>query len=306
MRPRVPAILVLATALAVLPSAGCSIRRLAVTKLGDALAESGTAYASDDDPELIREAMPFTLKLIESILDQNPRHSGLLTAAAGGFTQYAWAFVQQDADEIEDTDLARARDLRIRARNLYLRAHRYGVRGLEIAHAGFGAMLGADSKAAALMTTAHDLPLLYWTAASLLASISLSKDDPERIAELPVVDALMARALALDPDYSHGALHELMISYEAGRTDAMGGSAARARGHFKRAMELSGGMRASPLVSLAEMVSVRDQNRPEFQTLLNQALAVDPNARPEWRLENLLMQRRARWLLARVDLLFAE
>ena len=114
MRPRVPAILVLATALAVLPSAGCSIRRLAVTKLGDALAESGTAYASDDDPELIREAMPFTLKLIESILVQNPRHSGLLTVAAGGFTQYAWAFVQQDADEIEDTDLARARDLRSR------------------------------------------------------------------------------------------------------------------------------------------------------------------------------------------------
>ena len=29
-------------------------------------------------------------------------------------------------------------------------------------------------------------------------------------------------------------------------------------------------------------------------------------ARPEWRLENLLMQRRARWLLARVDELFVE
>lgn len=306
MLPRTPPAFVLMAAVVLLTSAGCSIRKLAVTKLGDALAEAGTSYSSDDDPELIRDAMPFTLKLIESILEQNPHHKGLLAAAAGGFTQYAWAFVQQEADEVEDTDLARARGLRVRARNLYLRGHRYGVRGLEEAHEGFGGMLGSDAKAAALMTTADDLPLLYWTAASLLASISLSKDDPDRIAELPVVDALLARALALDPDYSQGALHELMISYEAGRSDAMGGSAGRARGHFERAMQLSGGHRASPLVSLAEMVSVRDQNRPEFQQLLNQALAVDPDARPEWRLENLLVQRRARWLLSRTDALFAE
>src|SRR5512134_3366900 len=98
MRPRIPAAIVLLAVLAPLHSAGCSIRKLAVTKIGDALAESGTSFASDDDPQLIREALPFTLKLIESILEQNPRHAGLLAAAAGGFTQYAWAFVQQDAD----------------------------------------------------------------------------------------------------------------------------------------------------------------------------------------------------------------
>jgi len=57
---------------------------------------------------------------------------------------------------------------------------------------------------------------------------------------------------------------------------------------------------------LAETVSVQKQDRAEFQSLLNQALAVDPNARPEWRLENLVMQRRAHWLLARVDELFVE
>jgi predicted anti-sigma-YlaC factor YlaD len=57
---------------------------------------------------------------------------------------------------------------------------------------------------------------------------------------------------------------------------------------------------------LAETVSVQKQDRAEFQSLLNRALAVDPDARPEWRLENILMQRRARWLLAQVDELFAE
>lgn len=287
-------------------TAGCSIRRFAINKLGDALAETGTAYASDDDPDLIRDATPFALKLIESLLEQNPEHAGLLLAAAGGFTQYAWAYVQQDADAVEDEDLQAALDLRARARRLYLRAYRYGARGLEAVHQGLGSLLESDPKGAVRLAGKDDLPRLYWTAASLMAAISLSKDDPDRIADLSIVDALLARAVELDPDYDRGALHELMINWEGARSDAMGGSAERARRHFERAMELSGGKRASPLVALAENVSVRNQDRAEFESLLERALLVDADAAPEWRLENLLMQRRARWLLSRVDLLFVE
>ena len=70
-------------------STGCSVRRYAINKLGDALADTGTTFASDDDPELIRGALPFSLKLIESLLAESPRHQGLLLAAASGFTQYS-------------------------------------------------------------------------------------------------------------------------------------------------------------------------------------------------------------------------
>ena len=51
---------------------------------------------------------------------------------------------------------------------------------------------------------------------------------------------------------------------------------------------------------------VQAQNRPEFEALLTRALAIDPDARPEWRLQNLIAQRRARWLMARADDLFAN
>jgi predicted anti-sigma-YlaC factor YlaD len=61
---------------------------------------------------------------------------------------------------------------------------------------------------------------------------------------------------------------------------------------------------ASPFVAYAEAVSVGKEDRREFESLLQRALAIDPDARPEWRLANLIMQRRARWLLARVDDLF--
>ena len=61
---------------------GCSVRQLAVNKAGDALASSGTTLASDEDPELIRDAVPFSLKLMESLLAESPRHRGLLYATA--------------------------------------------------------------------------------------------------------------------------------------------------------------------------------------------------------------------------------
>ena len=88
---------------------GCSsVNHIAANKLGDALASGGTAFASDSDPELIRDATPFSLKLMESLLAENPHHAGLLFAASSGFTQYSYAFIHQDADEMEGRDVAGA------------------------------------------------------------------------------------------------------------------------------------------------------------------------------------------------------
>ena len=72
---------------------GCSLRQMAINKLGDVLSKEATTYASDDDPELIKGAIPFSLKLVESLLAENQRHKGLLLAACRGFTQYSYAFV---------------------------------------------------------------------------------------------------------------------------------------------------------------------------------------------------------------------
>src|SRR5215475_346743 len=119
----------------------CSVKKYAINQLGNALAGTGTTFAADDDPELIRAAIPFSLKLVESLLAENPRHEGLLLAAARGFTQYAYAFVQEDADELDDTDRVRASALRARAAKLYVRARNYGLRGLEVRHKDFTARI---------------------------------------------------------------------------------------------------------------------------------------------------------------------
>jgi predicted anti-sigma-YlaC factor YlaD len=98
----------------------------------------------------------------------------------------------------------------------------------------------------------------------------------------------------------------LLIGYEAVRLGAPGVPAERARRHFVRAMEISGGGDAAPLVALAEAVSVPQQHRGEFEALLKRALELDVDRDPSNRLANLVAQRRARWLLARTERLFTD
>jgi predicted anti-sigma-YlaC factor YlaD len=291
-------------ALAWIASGGCAIRQYAVNQVSNAVSQTGTVFASDDDPDLVKSAAPFSLKLIESLLSANPRHRGLLLAAASGFTQYAYAFVQEDADEMEERDLAAAEALRGRARRLYLRAQRYGLRGLEVGHPGFSAALLANPRKAVAGAVEKDVPLLYWTACAWASAISLSKDNPDLIAQIPAMEALIDRALVLDDGYDNGAIHTFLITYEMSRQGVAGDAAARSRQHFDQAMKLSGGQEAAPLVSLAESVSVQKQDAKGFDSLLQQALAINPDAHPETRLVNLVMQRRARWLLSRKSELF--
>lgn len=294
-----------ALALLTLLLAGCSLRGVAVSAVADGLSGSGGTFASDDDPELIRAAVPFALKTYEALLAERPDHTGLLLATARGFTQFAYAFVETDALLLEATDPVAAQAGRRRARNLYLRARDYGLRALELEQPGVTAGLAVDPETWLCRFGPEHIELLYWTGAAWGGAIGAGLDVPELVVDYPAVRALFDRALALDADWDHGALHEAMISLES-VPEAMGGSEARARSHFERAVELAGGLKAGPYVSLAAGIVVANQDRGEFEALLNTALAVDPDVAPQWRLSNLIAQKRARHLLRTADGLFFE
>ena len=277
---------------------------MAVKTVADTLAAGGDTFTRDDDPELVRNAVPFALKTYESLLETVPTHAGLLLATCSGFTQYAYAFVQTDAERLEATDYPQALELRDRALRLYLRGRRYCLRALELRHPGIEQRLMTAPERALQRATADDVPLLYWTGASWGAAIALGLDQPALIADLPAVRALMSRALALHQDFRQGAIHEALITLE-GVPATMGGSPDRARWHFSKALELSKGQRPSVFVTLATSVALPAQDRLEFQSLLSRALAVNPDADPSNTLVTLITQRRARALQGRLDTLFA-
>jgi len=284
----------------------CSVKNMAINKLGSALASGTSVYATDDDPELVRDALPFGLKTMEALILQVPENRDLLLAASSGFTQYAYAFVENDAFLVEPEDPDRAAELEARALKLYLRGRDYGLRSLELDRPGILERLQREpDRAAAEFEDPADAPRLFWTAAGWGAAISLGRRQADLVADIDAVRALMRRTLELDEDMDRGAVHGVMISLES-LPAAMGGSLERADEHFRRAVELSGGTQAGPYVTWAEAVAVSRQDRAGFRDALERALAIDPDRDPPSRLANLVTQERARALQAREDELFVD
>lgn len=279
---------------------GCSLRTVAVRKVADYLASGGASWSSEDDPELIRDALPFALKTMEGLLAESPRHAGLLFGLCRGFASYAGGFLELDAAELEADDFAAARELRERARRLHLRARGYCLRALDERFAGAGQALASEPDAALARISRDGVELLFWTGAAWGSAIGVGLDRPELVADLPVVRSIFERALVLDEGWDRGSLHEVMIGFDS-LPPAMGGNFVRAGQHFARAIELSAGRRAGPYVTWARLSTVPRQARGEFRENLAKALAVDPEASAEDRLANRIAQRWAAILEQRID-----
>lgn len=299
----IPAVL---CAISILLLGGCSsVKKVAVNKLADTLSAGGDTFTADEDPELIRDALPFALKTQEMLLAESPQHQGLLLATCKGFTLYSFAFVELEADRLELTSYRAAKAQRRRALKLYQRGQNYCLRAFELRFPGRKDVLLRDPVQALSVAKVDDVPLLQWTALSWGAAISLALDQPEIVVDLPVARALLERALELDESYDRGTLHESMIAVE-GLPEAMGGSIERAKFHYDRALALNDGSRAGTYVSWATSISLKTQNRKEFEELLEKALEVDPDRWPSERLTNIIQQQKARLLLDQIDDLFLE
>jgi hypothetical protein len=282
---------------------GCSPKKMGVNRMADALTSTASTFTRDNDPEFVRQAAPSTLKMVEMLLDDSPSHQGLLMTACSGFAQYAYAFLQSDADAAEPRS-ATAKELRARGAAMYDRARGYCLRALETGHAGAGsALLKGGAKTVLPSMSAADVPALYWTGVAWGGSLVLADNSFARIGEIVTVRALFTRALELNEAWEGGTIHEAMIALES-LPALLGGSPARAKEHFERAVALSNGESAFAFVALATGVAQPAKDRREFERLLRLALAVDVSKRPSIRLSNLIAQKRARSLLAQADKLF--
>lgn len=283
-------------------AAACSPKQIGFNRMVDALTSTASSYSTDNDLEFVRLAAPTTLKMIEMVIAQQPTHEGLLVTACSGFTQYAYAFLQLDADAVEISNQTNAAELRARAGLMQRRARDYCVRALDARHKGFRDRLARDATAAVADMTAADVPALYWLAISWGSELSVASNQLLRLPELVTVRVILDRALALDERWERGAIHEAFIALD-GLPALLGGSADRARQHFDRAIELSGGQSAFAYVTMAaNAASARD--RASFDKWIKATLAVDSDKIPEMRLANLIAQKRARVLAGKTATLF--
>jgi hypothetical protein len=276
--------------------AGCAPQTLLLRGVADQLSSQGSA--AEDDLGLAREASAFYLKLSESVLLQTPGHLALAASVAGGYTQYAYAFVEFEADRVEPKDAKAARLMRGRAARLYARAHRHAMAALEQHSPGLTQSLNAaraSSSAETRRLPADQVAVAFWAAASWGAVISLSKDQPDVVADLPQAIRLAHLAWAGDPDFGDGALATLMGQFELARP---GGSREQAQAYFERAVAAGTGRSAGPYVAQAEALALPAGDRAAFEGLLRTALQIAAKHRD---LPNEVMRERAQWLLDTAD-----
>jgi predicted anti-sigma-YlaC factor YlaD len=288
----------------------CSLKKMAMNKVAGMLSGSSSSadvFSTDNDPEFVGDALPFAVKLYESLLASMPDHQGLRLRTGSLYVMYANAFVQTPADMTPRRELETKEYLLARAKNLYLRGRDILFVGLEKKNPSIRKQLKERRyKEAMAPFKKEDVSLLYWTAVGWVAAFAVNPFDMELGQTLPQTAAMMERVEGLEPGYGHGALHTFYVNYFGSLPDYLGGDAAKARQHFEKAQAIAGTSDSSALMALATTVCVKEQNAAEFKKLLGQVLEFDPDKSPENRLVNILNQRKARWLLAHIDDFFIE
>ncbi|NBX54345.1 MAG: hypothetical protein EBQ82_12805 [Betaproteobacteria bacterium] len=275
---------------------GCAFRPFVANQVADALASTG--QIEEEDVVLAREASAFYLKLSESVLRETPANLKLAEVVAAGFTQYAYAFVSFEADQLQTQDAKAAHRMRQRAGRLYHRAFVHAMTALEKTSPGFRAALNRSQSDSVLILKPEQIGVAHWAAAAWGGLISVSKDDPDKVADLPLAMELAKLAWELKPDHAVGGLTSLMGTFEAAKP---GGSLTHAEKFFDLAIVQSKGQIAGPWVAKAESVALARSDQESFEKWLRQAIKVSEEHRS---LENEIMRARALWLLEKVDELF--
>jgi predicted anti-sigma-YlaC factor YlaD len=299
-----------ASLLIVLSSGACSLQKLAINKVAGMLSgSSGSAdvFTSDNDPDFVGDALPFAIKLYETLLASVPDHAGLRLRTGSLYIMYANAFIEAPADMTPRRELETKEYLLARAKNLYLRGRDILFKSLEKKNPRIRQQLkDRQYKEAMAPFRKEDADLLYWTALGWLAAFSVDPMDMTLGQTVPQTRAMIERVAALAPGYGQGSLDAFYVGYYGSLPDYLGGDPAKAREHFAKARTLGGAQDTSSLVALATTVSVKEQNAAEFKKLLGQVLEFDVDSHPSTRLVNILNQRKARWLLDHIDDFFIE
>jgi predicted anti-sigma-YlaC factor YlaD len=278
----------------------------------------------------VGDALPFAIKLYETLLGQNPTHQGLILSTGSLFVMYTNAFVQGPADMLPSDRADERYGAYERAKKLYLRGAEILYRGLELKYPGWmeaaarmedreDAEGAAKFQAFLSKTTKEDVASLYWAVAALLSAYSMDNMDLYLGFRLRELTAMIRRAYELDPDFNAGALDEFFVQFYTsvpeGMVDDPGEPGfkdyrTRAKEHFYLAVQKSKGLSAGPYLAYAEKLCVPapdygyEGDYGEFRANLEKVLGIDPDAEPALRLVNVLAQRKAQWLLDNASSLF--
>lgn len=270
----------LSLSLFLLLTAGCAgLVRSATGRLAENLS---SAILDQDDPATVRDGAPAYLLMVDGFIQGSPEDVGLLLTGARLYGAYASAFVDDPA----------------RARRLAAKAREYGRRALCITE---GAACAAAERPYDEFATAlggvrsGNVAALYGFATAWVGWVQANGDDWNAVADLPKIDAALARVVALDEGHDGGGAHLVLGVLRCLRPAALGGRPEEGRTHFERAVALSGGKNLMAQVLFARHYARLVFDQELHDRLVAEVLAADPRA-PGYTLTNTLARDEAQKL----------
>lgn len=265
-----------------LAASGCaSIVGKATERLANNL---GSAVLNADDPATVRDGLPAYLLLLDGLLEGDPDNVGTLLAAANLNGAYAGNFTGADAE---------------RAQRLSTKALAYAKRATCVDEPALCATLDGnpDDFAAALKDVGDErIGLMYGLAAAWAGHIQAHRDDWGAVADLPKVEALLLRVVAIDATHDGGLPLVYLGVLNSLRPEAVGGKPEQGRAYFQQAIDVSEGRNLYAKTLMAEFYARLTFDRDLHDRLLHEVLAADAKA-PRYTLMNTLAQARAKALL---------
>ena len=266
--------------------AGCA--SVATYQLSNSVSDG---IINQDDPELVIAGMPAYLLLMEGTLEQRPEDTELLLVTARLYGAYA---------ALLDDDKARVAAMSDKA--LHYARKAFCIKLPDLCESGldfsrFSKLLDALDE--------DDLPYLYEYAAAWAGSIQVHSDNWTSVADLPRVQAMLERVIAIDERYDHAMGHVYLGVMTSQLPPALGGHPEIGRTHFERAIKLSRGQNLIAYVEYAQHYARLTFDKKLHDSLLNTVLRADTHVNG-LTLSNVIARRLAEKLLAGSEEYFGE
>jgi hypothetical protein len=270
------------------PAACIPSKQMTVGSAATLLEEVAKSANKQSDLKVIREGMPAYLMLVDGMVEAVPNNARLLITAAQAYSSFAAAFIEET-----DKDYAAA---------LYAKAKKFALQSLEVRGLKNPASKPFEQFEEDVTTLGkEDVPYMFWTATCWGSWIRLNLNSMAAVAELPRVELLMKRVLALDEQFYYGGPHLFMGIWFASRPKIAGGDLTKAQYHFEKALEFSRGEFLMTRVYYADQYARKALDKDLFVATLEKVLEITADNNPELTLLNTVAHKKAKELLEHVN-----
>lgn len=258
--------------LALLPLlAGCSMTTMVANNMTGTMDNMKKAFFAESSTKHAQSAGPAMLMMLDGFIQAAPENLELLQRGAEMNCAFAQTF-------LDDTD-------REYAKVLYKKGLKFAMKAIEVDQPKvFAAIQKADEAELEklLAETPDDFaPISFWAGICWGGQINAAME-ADLATGLPMVEKLIARSEASQPDYFFYAAYIYHAMFYASRSSMLGGDLEKGREYFEKAIQASGGNFLLWRIMFARAYAVNKQDPELFVKLLNEVLEApsdDPSDR---------------------------